>query len=95
MIFLGFILSILGLFALLFLRQNFISALVAIELILLGVSVISIGYSLLFDLFEGQLFSLFILTSAAAESALGLALLVQFYRAKGRIDYNFFTFLKG
>lgn len=85
----------ISLFAVSFVRQNFISILVAIEMLLLAVILISVSFSLLFDFFEGQTFSIFILSFAAAESALGLALLVQFYRAKGRIDYNYSEDLKG
>jgi len=95
MLFLGVVLVNVSLFALTFIRQTFISILVAIELLLLAVSLVSISFCFFFDFFEGQVFSLFVLNFAAAESAIGLALLVQFYRAKGRIDFDFHSFLKG
>lgn len=95
MFFVGSTVASISLFVISLSRQNFIAILVAIESFLLAVAIISVSFSFALDVFEAQTFSIFTLSFAAAESALGLALLVQFYRAKGRIDYNFNTDLKG
>lgn len=95
MLLLGLWFFILGLFTVITTRKSFITILVAIELLLLGVSSVAVGYSFLLDQVEAQYFSLFILAAAAAESAIGLAILVQFYRMRGRVDYDVYYFLKG
>lgn len=95
MLFLGISFFAFGIFVIIITRKTFISVLVAVELLLLGISSMLIGYSFIFDLIESQLSALFILTAAAAESAIGLAVLVQFYRVRGRIDYDVTFFLKG
>jgi NADH-quinone oxidoreductase subunit K len=66
----------------------------ALELLLLSVNLNFILISVYLDDILGQIFSLFILTIAAAESAIALALLVVFYRRKGSIDLNLLQHLK-
>jgi len=66
-----------------------------IELILLGVNLNFILFSMYLDDVYGQLFSLFILTVAAAESAIGLAILILYYRIRGNIYINQKAILKG
>jgi len=66
----------------------------ALELLLLSVNLNFILISVYLDDILGQIFSLFILTIAAAESAIALALLVVFYRRKGSIDLNLLQYLK-
>lgn len=95
MTFLGIWFFIFGLLSILIIRKSFILVLVIIEILLLGASSVLIGYSFLLDQIEGQHFSLFVLAAAAAESATGLAILVQFYRVRGRVDYDVYFFLKG
>lgn len=72
-----------------------IITLVSIELILLSVNLNFIIFSVYLDDILGQIFALLILTIAAAESAIGLALLVVYYRVKGNIDIDYINILKG
>lgn len=67
----------------------------AIELILLSVNLLFVFFSLYLDDLTGQAFSLYILTVAAAESAIGLAILVAYYRLRGNINIEMISFLKG
>jgi len=81
-------------FSLTFGRQTVISVFVAIELNLLSVALGLTSTSIYLDYIEPQINSINVICFAAAESALGLALLVQFYRAKGRVDFYFSNILK-
>ena len=63
--------------------------------ILLSINLNFIIFSLILDDIIGQLFALFVLTVAAGESAVGLALLVIYYRIKGIISIDFISSLKG
>jgi len=87
-----FILGILGIFIT---RKNIIVILMSIELMLLSVNFNFIIFSVYLDDILGQLFSLFILTVAAAESAIGLAILVIYYRLRGVISIDFISTIKG
>ncbi len=69
-------------------RQNILLLLMCIELVLLSVNLNFITFSVYLDDFYGQIFFLFILTIAAAESAVGLAILILYYRLKGNININ-------
>jgi NADH-quinone oxidoreductase subunit K len=89
------ILFILGLWAMFVMRHNLIIVLMAIELILLSVNLLFVFFSLYLDDLTGQAFSLYILTVAAAESAIGLAILVAYYRLRGSISIEMISFLKG
>jgi len=66
-----------------------------IELMLLSVNMNFIVFSIYLDDVYGQIFSLFILTVAAAESAIGLAILILYYRLRGKISINQKVTLKG
>lgn len=66
-----------------------------IELMLLSVNLNFIVFSVYLDDAYGQIFSLFILTVAAAESAIGLAVLILYYRIRGKISINQKATLKG
>ena len=79
---LGAIIFFLGVIGIFLNRKNVIVILMSIELILLAVNLNFIVFSVYLDNILGQIISLFILTVAAAESAIGLALLVIFYRIK-------------
>jgi NADH:ubiquinone oxidoreductase subunit K len=67
----------------------------SIEMMLLSINLNFIIFSLILDDLIGQLFALFVLTVAAGESAVGLALLVIYYRIKGIISIDFISSLKG
>lgn len=85
----------LGVWGIVFNRQNFLLILISLELLLLALHLQWVYFSLLLDDFVGQLFALFLLTVAAAESALGLALVVAFYRLRGTISMRFTNLMKG
>ena len=89
------ILFFLGVFGIIFQRRNILIILMCIELILLSVNFNFIVFSVYLDDFFGQLFSLFILTVAASESAIGLAILILYFRLRGNISINREIVLKG
>lgn len=91
----GFLLYIVGLWGILVIRFNLLNILMSIEIILLGISMTFIGYSLILDDLLGQIFCLFILTIAAAESAVGLAIMVGYYRLRGILELDLISSLKG
>jgi NADH:ubiquinone oxidoreductase subunit K len=86
------LLGILGIFLN---RKNIIILLLAIELMLLAINYNFVITSVLIDDLTGQIFALLILTVAAAESAIGLALLMIYYRVRGSISIDFIRLLKG
>ena len=81
-----FFLFCLGLFGIILNRQNIIIILMSIELLLLSINLNFIYFSILIDDIIGQVFSLLILTVAASESAIGLALMIVFYKLSGNIS---------
>jgi len=87
-----FFFSILGIFIT---RKNIIITLISIELFFLSINFNFLVFSIYLDDMLGQLFSLFILTVTAAEAAIGLAILIIFYRIRGIISINFINSLKG
>jgi NADH-quinone oxidoreductase subunit K len=87
-----FVIAIFGIFLV---KKSIIIILMSIELLLLAVNLNFIIFSIYLDDLIGQTFSLFILTVAAAESAIGLAILVVYYRIKGIISINFVNSIKG
>ena len=85
----------LGLSGLYLMRKNIIILLLALELIFLAIN-LNIVYTIIhLDLLIGYIYILCILTIAAAEVAVGLALLVIFYRIRGGISLDFINLLKG
>lgn len=76
-------------------RRNIIITLVSIEMMLLACSLNFIIASLTLDDSLGQMYSLFILAIAGSESAIGLAILVAYYRIRGTISLDTVNFLKG
>ena len=88
-------LFVIGIFGLFLNRKNIIILLMSIELILLSVNINFVAFSsFLNDLF-GQVFTLFVLTVAAADAAIGLAILVCFFRNRGTIDVEDVNVMKG
>lgn len=87
-----FILGVLGIFIT---RKNIIVILMSIELMLLAINFNFIIFSVYLDDIIGQVFSLFILTVAAAESAIGLAILVIYYKLRGIISVDYISTIKG
>ena len=85
----------LGLTGIIINRKNLIVLLMSIELILLGVNTNFIAFSQYLKAWHGEIFVFFILTVAAAESSIGLAILVLFYRQRGSINVDDMNILKG
>ena len=75
-------------------RRNILITLMAIELVLLNLNLNFILFSIYFEDLYGQIFSLFILTIAASESAIGLAIIILYYRIRGSIFINQTAILK-
>ena len=92
---LGAILFTIGVFGIFLNRKNVIIILMCIELMLLAVNINFVAFSAFMDDLAGQVFSMFILTVAAAEAAIGLAILVTFFCAKGSIAVEDISGLKG
>jgi NADH-quinone oxidoreductase subunit K len=76
-------------------RKNIIILLMSIELMLLSINLTFIVFSVFLDDIVGQVFALFVLTVAAAESAIGLALLVVYYRVRGSISIASIRLMRG
>ena len=75
-------------------RKNLIIVLMSIELVLFSVNLNLIAFSILLDDIIGQILSLLILTVAAAESAIGLAILVAYYRVRGTISVMYINLMR-
>lgn len=76
-------------------RKNIITLLMSIELMLLAVNINFVAFSVYLGDLTGQIFSLLVLTVAAAEAAIGLAILVIYFRNRGTIDVDDISSLKG
>jgi NADH-quinone oxidoreductase subunit K len=76
-------------------RKSVINILLAVELMLLAVNINFVAFSVYLHDIAGQIFTIFVLTIAAAEAAIGLAILVVYYRNKGNIDIEEVSQLKG
>ena len=76
-------------------RKNIIIILMSIELILLAVNINLVSFSIYLQDLTGQVFTMFILTVAAAEAAVGLAIIVIYYKNKGSINVEKVSSLKG
>jgi NADH-quinone oxidoreductase subunit K len=83
-----------GVFAYVVLPYTLLTNFVALEYIFLGAGLVAVGFSLEVDDFDGQIFLLCVLAVAAAEAALGLALLVQFYRLRGNVQTLMYPLIK-
>ena len=92
---LGAVLFALGLFGIFINRKNVIIILMSIELMLLAVNINFVAFSTHLQNLVGQIFALFVLTVAAAEAAIGLAILVVYYRNRGSIAVEDINMMKG
>ena len=92
---LGAIIFSLGIIGIFLNRKNIIVILMSIELILLSVNVNLVSFSIFLQDLVGQIFTMLILTIAAAEAAIGLAIIVIFYRNKGSIRVEDIHEMKG
>jgi NADH-quinone oxidoreductase subunit K len=91
----GAILFTLGALGIFLNRKNVIIILMSIELILLSVNVNLVAFSAFLNDIVGQIFALLVLTVAAAEAAIGLAILVVYYRNRGSIAVEDINLMKG
>ena len=89
------ILFTLGIFGIFLNRKNVIIILMSVELMLLAVNINLVAFSAFQNDLVGQLFALFILTVAAAEAAVGLAILVVYFRNRGSIAVEDINAMKG
>ena len=89
------ILFTLGVFGIFLNRKNVIIILMSVELILLAVNLNLVAFSSFLNDLTGQIFALLVLTVAAAEAAIGLAILVTFYRNRGTIAVEDINMMKG
>ena len=85
----------IGVFGIFINRKNVIIMLMSIELILLAVNINFVAFSAFLGDLVGQVFALFILTVAAAEAAIGLAILVVYHRNRGTIAVEDINMMKG
>lgn len=85
----------IGVFGIFLNRKNVIVILMSVELILLSVNINFVAFSAQLNDLVGQVFALFILTVAAAEAAIGLAILVVFFRNRGSIAVEDVSTMKG
>ena len=92
---LGAIIFTVGVVGIFLNRKNVIVILMSIELILLAVNINLVSFSIFLNDLSGQIFTLFILTVAAAEAAIGLAIIVTYYRNAGTINVEDIKNLKG
>jgi len=91
----GAVLFVLGVFGIFLNRKNVIVILMAIELILLAVNVNLVAFSAFLGDMVGQVFAMFVLTVAAGEAAIGLAILVIYFRGRGTIAVDDIKRMKG
>ena len=94
-LFLSSVIFSIGLLGIFINRKNVITILMSIELMLLAVNINLVSFSIYMNDISGQIFTLFILTVAAAEAAIGLAIIVVYYRNSGTIRVEEIEKLKG
>ena len=91
----GAVLFVTGVFGIFVNRKNVIIILMSIELMLLAVNVTFVAFATHLNDLAGQVFTIFVLTVAAAEAAIGLAILVVFFRNRGSIAVDDVNMMKG
>ncbi|MCB1972227.1 MAG: NADH-quinone oxidoreductase subunit NuoK [Geminicoccaceae bacterium] len=84
-----------GVFGIFLNRKNVIIILMSIELLLLAVNINLVAFSVQLGDMAGQVFAMFIITVAAAEAAIGLAILVVYFRNRGSIEVDDINMMKG
>ena len=89
------VLFVLGVCGIFLNRKNIITILMSVELMLLAVNINLVSFSVYLGDIKGQIFAMFVLTVAAAEAAIGLAILVVFYRNRGSIAVEDINAMRG
>ena len=90
----NFLIFSIGLIGIIIHRRSILFILICLELVLLSLSLSFVLFSVYFDDVYGQIFSFFILTVAAAESAVGLAIIIAYYRVRGSISINLISTIR-
>jgi len=85
---LGFILFLIGIYGFILNRKNYLLTLIALEIILLGITLLIAIFSINLDDILGQIFGLYIIAIAACEAAIALSILVSFYKLRGTINID-------
>jgi len=93
-LFISISLFLIGTFGMFLSRKHVIIILISLELILLSTNINFVIFSVFLDDLLGQIYALLVLTVAAAESALGLAILIVYYRLRGGISIDLISLLK-
>lgn len=91
----GAVLLVLGIFGIFLNRKNVIVIMMSIELMLLAVNINLVGFSSALGDLAGQVFAMFVLTVAAAEAAIGLAIVVVYFRNRGSIQVEDVNLMRG
>ena len=86
---LSLILFLIGILGFVLNRKNIILMLISIEIMLLSITFIILINSIILEDIVGQVFGIYIIVIAAAESAIGLGILVSYYRLRGNITFNY------
>jgi len=94
-ILLSLIIFIIGSLGMFLFRKHIINILISLELLLLAINMNFVVFSCFLDDFIGQLYALLVLTVAAAESSIGLAIIIVYYRLRGGISIDLISLLKG
>ena len=89
------VLFTLGIFGIFLNRKNVIIIMMSIELMLLAININFVAFSVVLNDLAGQVFAMFVLTVAAAEAAIGLAILVVYFRNRGTIQVEDIDLMKG
>ena len=89
------VLLVLGIFGIFLNRKNVIVIMMSIELMLLAVNINLVGFSAELGDLAGQVFAMFVLTVAAAEAAIGLAIVVVYFRNRGSIQVEDINMMRG
>lgn len=92
---LSLLIFMIGLFGLIINRKHLILSLISLEVMLLSVNINFITFSYFLKDYAGHIFTLMILTVAAAEAAIGLAIIVTYFKVQNTIDMTSLTHLKG
>lgn len=93
--FLPLIIFILAIIGILINRSNIILILICVEMMLLSISLNFLIHSFIINSILGQMCSIYVITVAAVESAIGLSIMISFYKLKGSISIRFLNLLKG
>ena len=94
-LFVAAVLFTIGVFGIFVNRKNIIVILMSVELLLLAVNINLVSFSVYLHQVTGQIYAMFVLTVAAAEAAVGLAILVTFFRNRGDIAVDDANVMKG